>query len=187
MNLPNFLTMSRFGVGVIIAYFLFLHTFVGNVIAAVFFIVASLTDYYDGYFAKKNGLISDFGKIMDPIADKFMILTIFTVLAMLGMMKWWMVGVIAVREVAVTVSRMQAMLKGRVIAAERAGKIKTVLQIASISFILLFLIADQAAGFSSWFYRYEALSLFYINVLLLITVAWTIGSGVLYFMELKKE
>ena len=73
--------------------------------AVIVFTIASLTDFYDGHLAKKKGLVSNFGKIMDPIADKVLILSTFGVLAHLGMIACWMFIVIAVREVAVTASR----------------------------------------------------------------------------------
>ncbi len=186
MNLPNILTMSRFGFAVIIGVLLMTNTLAGNISAAVLFIAASLTDYYDGYLAKKNGLISDFGKIMDPIADKVMILSIFTVLAFLGMVDGWMVIAIGVREVAVTVSRLKAMAQGQVLPAEAAGKIKTVFQILTIAVILLFLIAEQAVFALSWFYKVEMAWRTLINVLMIVSVALTVGSGYLYFKHKKQ-
>ena len=75
MNLPNILTLSRIGFAFVLVYLLLLNSLTGNIWAAVLFTVASLTDFYDGYLAKKRGLVSNFGKIMDPIADKVLILS----------------------------------------------------------------------------------------------------------------
>ena len=88
---------------------------------------------------------------MDPVADKILLLSTFGVLAHIGMIAWWMFIVIAVREVLVTASRLWAMRQGQVLAAEHAGKIKTVVQIIAVSAILLYLVAQQSEFCSSWF------------------------------------
>ena len=105
MNLPNILTLSRIVFALFIVLMLLANTLSGNIAATLLFAVASITDFYDGYLAKKQGLISNFGKIMDPIADKILMLCVFGALAYLGMVQWWMVIVIALREIAVTLSR----------------------------------------------------------------------------------
>jgi CDP-diacylglycerol--glycerol-3-phosphate 3-phosphatidyltransferase len=183
MNLPNVLTVSRIGFAVILVYLLSLNSLAGNIWSAVFFFVASITDFYDGYLAKKKGLTSDFGKIMDPIADKVLMLSLFFVLAHIGMLAWWMVILIAIREMGVTVDRLWLMYHGRVLSAERAGKIKTVFQITTVAVILLYLILDQAAFANRWFYQIQNTYLGLINLLMLITVALTITSGITYFQN----
>ncbi len=187
MNLPNILTISRIGFAIIMVYLLLLNSLTGNVLSAIFFTAASLTDFYDGHLAKKKGLISNFGKIMDPIADKVLILSIFFALAHLDMVDWWMVILIAIREVLVTLDRLWSMRKGQVLAAERAGKIKTVFQIATVSFILIYLILEQAAFSHGWFRRIENFYLGWVNILMLITVLLTIGSGMVYFQNKIKD
>jgi CDP-diacylglycerol---glycerol-3-phosphate 3-phosphatidyltransferase len=179
MNLPNFLTFSRVLFAGLLVFFLIQNSLVSDCLAFCVFIVASLTDFYDGYFAKKRGLISDFGKIMDPIADKILILTIFAVLAYMGLIEWWMVVTIAAREILVTASRLHAMSKGQVLAAERAGKIKTVVQMAAIFIILLYLIASQAN--TTWFTAAEESWRSLINVFMVMAVFLTVGSGAAYF------
>ena len=143
MNLPNVLTLSRIVLAVVLVFLLEENSSMGNILAVIVFAIASLTDFYDGYLAKKRGLVSDFGKIMDPIADKILILSTFGVLAHIGMIAWWMFIVIALREVLVTASRLLAMRHGQVLAAERAGKIKTVVQIIAVLSILLYLVAQS--------------------------------------------
>ena len=183
MNLPNILTLSRIGFAFVLVYLLLLNSLTGNMWAAFFFIIASLTDYYDGYLAKKNGLISDFGKIMDPISDKIMMLSIFFALASIGRVMWWMVILIAIREIVVTVDRLISMRNGQVLAAERAGKLKTVFQMVSVSLILIYLILDQAAFAHDWFYQIEKVYLGWVNVFMLITVVLTVVSGWMYFQN----
>lgn len=181
VNLPNLLTMSRFLFAIAIVMFLLLNTAFGYVAALVSFALASVSDFYDGYLAKTRGLVSDFGKIMDPIADKVLTLSVFGTLAHLGLLPWWMFIVIAVREVAVTVSRLLAMAKGHVLAAEKLGKIKTVLQMGSITLILLFLVFLQYPFFRD-FYTAQGIWLIVIEWMLRATVFITVLSGITYFM-----
>ena len=181
MNLPNVLTMSRFVFTFFIVLLLLSNTLAGFIFAAVLFIAASLTDFYDGYLAKKRGISSDFGKIMDPIADKVLILCVFGMMVYLGMVNGWMVLIIAAREIAVTVSRLQLMSTGKVLAAEAAGKIKTICQILSIIVILSFLIVEQSAFAVGWFYKVDIAWRSLINVLMVVNVILTVGSGAAYF------
>ena len=181
MNLPNILTLSRIVFAFFIVLLLMANTPAGCIAATALFIAASVTDFYDGHLAQKNGMVSNFGKIMDPIADKILMLSIFGVLAHLGMVEWWMVIVIAAREILVTVSRLKAVVAGQVLAAEGAGKIKTVCQIVTISVALLFLIIDQSAFAAGWFYKIEMGWRLLIKVLMVASVFLTVGSGIMYF------
>lgn len=181
MTLPNILTLSRLVFAALIVWLLCQYSLAAYVAAAVLFAGAALTDFYDGHLAKKGGLTSDFGKIMDPIADKVLMLSVFSVLAWTGMVEPWMVILIAVREMSVTASRLRAMGRGQVLAAEKAGKIKTVFQIISIFVVLLFLIAEESPWTAAWFFQVQSLGQGAINVLMVVTVLVTVGSGIAYF------
>ena len=185
MNLPNALTLSRIFFAGVIIFLLEKNTPSGNVWAAIVFAMAAITDFYDGHLAKTRGLISDFGKIMDPIADKVLILSTFGVLAHLGMVIWWMFIVIAIREIAVTVSRIVAMRHGQVLAAERAGKIKTVSQIVAISSILLYLVAQHSEFCAYWFYPVQRTWLVTNYTLTTLATILTLYSGFDYFRRKK--
>jgi CDP-diacylglycerol--glycerol-3-phosphate 3-phosphatidyltransferase len=183
MNLPNILTLSRIVLAIVLIFLLEESSSTGNIWAIIVFSIASLTDFCDGYLAKTRGLVSDFGKIMDPLADKILILSAFGVLAHIGMIAWWMFIVIAMREILVTGSRLLAMRQGEVLAAERAGKIKTVVQIIAVLAILLFLVAQQSEYCSSWFLNTQRT---WINVnyaLMILAVILTIYSGIDYFRK----
>ena len=186
MNLPNILTLSRIALAVVLIILLEGSTPTGNILALLVFAIASLTDFYDGYFAKKMGLVSDFGKIMDPIADKVLLLSTFWVLAHIGMIAWWMFVVIALREVLVTVSRLVAMRQGQVLAAERAGKIKTVVQIITVLSILFYLVAQQSEFCSYWFYNVQRIWLGANSALMLAAVILTVYSGIEYYRHRPK-
>lgn len=136
MNLPNALTVFRFGVTLGFIHFLSMPGLRAKVVATILFGVAAVTDFLDGYLARKYNLVTVFGKIMDPVADKFLTLSAFFMLAKQGLVAFWMVAVIAVREVLITFLRLTAMRQGVVLAAERSGKIKTVLQMTAIIFML---------------------------------------------------
>jgi len=186
MNLPNILTLSRIFFAVVLVYLLEQGSQTGNIWAAIVFTIASITDFYDGYLAKKWGLISDFGKIMDPVADKILLLSVFGVLAHIGKIAWWMFIVIAIREILVTASRLLAFRQGQVLAAERAGKIKTVSQIIAVSVILLYLVAQQSEYCSFWFYNAQRIWESINDSLMLIAVILTVYSGAEYFRNKRK-
>ncbi len=181
MNIPNILTVSRLFFAALILLLMSSRNLEAIIAATMLFLIASITDFYDGYLAKKKGLITDFGKIMDPIADKVLMLVVFFSLVLHGMVQGWMVALIMVREVLVTVSRLRAMAKGQVLAAERSGKIKTVFQMASIGAALLFLICEQSELAKGWFYRAEPAWRTIIEVMMLMSVILTVSSGISYF------
>ena len=187
MSLPNFLTLSRIFLTIIFAALLYQNSLWATLLAAVVFTVAALTDYYDGKIAKTRKLITDFGKLMDPIADKTLMLTAFFIFAQKGVIFVWMFGVIFLREVVVTVSRLLAARKGMILAAEKLGKIKTVLQIVSVSLILLFLIFEKSLFQIEGWYRAEDIFLISIKCLMFITVVVTLLSGVSYFKQKCKN
>jgi CDP-diacylglycerol--glycerol-3-phosphate 3-phosphatidyltransferase len=107
-----------------------------RVVAFIVFSVASVTDLLDGRIARRRGLITDFGKIADPIADKALTGSALVTLSALGELPWWVTAVILAREIAVTVLRFWVIRRG-VIAASRGGKLKTLLQVVAIALYVL--------------------------------------------------
>ena len=143
MNLPNKLTILRIFLTLLFLVFICIDSLLAKIIATALFIAASITDFFDGYYARKHNLTSDFGKIMDPIADKFLILAAFLVFAKMEVIVLWMFIIVAIREIGVTASRIYQVKKGMFVAAENSGKIKTVMQIVTIIFILFYLIFSE--------------------------------------------
>ena len=138
-NVPNFLTTIRIIVVPILAWLLFkesAETDSNRIIAGTIFIVAALTDIADGTIARRWNLITNFGKIFDPIADKALIGVALIGLSYLNLLEWWFTWVILARELFVTFLRFWVINKG-VIPASRGGKLKTITQIVAISFYLL--------------------------------------------------
>lgn len=136
MNLPNRLTVSRLALTVVFLAAL-LVPFPGHATAALaLFAAASLTDYFDGMIARRDRLITRFGILMDPLADKILVCSAFIAFVELGRMPAWMVIVIVARELAITGLRLLAASQQLVLAAERFGKHKTISQIVCICAVL---------------------------------------------------
>ena len=137
VNLPNILTLLR-GVFVFIGLYFFLchHPFIG----LVWFLIAGVSDYIDGRIARRFGWESEFGKLMDPIMDKVLVLTGFFLLAWRELLPWWMVGLISIREIGITGLRFFWIRQGRgVVPALLSGKVKTTVQMITV-FLGLFVI-----------------------------------------------
>lgn len=188
MNLPNKLTILRIALAFIFILLLFIHGLVAKIAALVVFLSASLTDLLDGYLAKKNNQITDFGRLMDPVADKILILSAFLAFVELGLIPAWMVVIILFREVAVTGLRILALGKGRIIPADSGGKHKAVSQVVVILAILILIIFRSAGPVASAFWSpgTEAIYRDSIYVLMLITVALTLMSGISYLVKNKE-
>jgi CDP-diacylglycerol---glycerol-3-phosphate 3-phosphatidyltransferase len=137
VNVPNRLTIARFVLtGVFLGLF-FARFKYSETAALVVFCAASLTDYFDGKIARRDKLITNFGILMDPLADKILICSAFIAFVERGLMPAWMVVIIVGRELAITGLRLLAAAKNLVIAAERYGKHKTISQIVATISILV--------------------------------------------------
>ena len=147
-NVPNALTVLR--ILMVPLFLVFLLADGGNDVtlrwwALVVFLVAMFTDFVDGYLARRNNLITNFGKIADPIADKSLMAAALIGLAIIVELPWWVPVIILVREFGITVLRF-FMIRIAVMPASRGGKIKTVLQTAAIAlFLLIFPLSDVVA------------------------------------------
>ncbi|MBQ6270214.1 MAG: CDP-diacylglycerol--glycerol-3-phosphate 3-phosphatidyltransferase [Clostridiales bacterium] len=201
MNLPNKLSLMRIIlVPFILLFMIPIHIgsfepsgwneFIceyGMIIAAVLFVIASVTDLFDGKIARKYNLITNLGKFLDPLADKMLVICILIALVDLGRISSIWVCIIIVREFAVSGIRMLASAKGVVIAAKMIGKIKTVTQMVAISYLmfetLLIKIIDAASScdLADITEGVQVVG----NVLLIISVIMTIISGVDYLLKNK--
>ena len=182
MNLPNKLTISRIGLAFIFILFLFLREVVFKYVAILIFLLACLTDFWDGKLARENDAVTNLGKLLDPIADKVLILGAFLAFVELGLIPAWMVVLIALREFLVTSLRLFAMASGKVLEAVRWGKNKTISQMVAIVCILIYLALrdTEAWGISRFL---EENGLFFqrgIVALMVITVVLTLSSGMIY-------
>ncbi|HAB16505.1 MAG TPA: CDP-diacylglycerol--glycerol-3-phosphate 3-phosphatidyltransferase [Verrucomicrobiota bacterium] len=143
MNVPNQLTLSRLVLTVAFLVVIFVPFRGHETVALVLFSAAGLTDYFDGKIARRDGLITNFGILMDPLADKILTCSAFIAFVGRGLMPAWMVVIIVARELAITGLRLLAASKNVVLSAERYGKHKTISQIVAIIAILVSLSYPQ--------------------------------------------
>ncbi|AMX83971.1 CDP-diacylglycerol--glycerol-3-phosphate 3-phosphatidyltransferase [Geobacillus subterraneus] len=185
MNLPNKITIARI---MLIPFFLIVMLVpfgwgsiqigktvlpIAHLIGALIFIIASTTDWIDGYYARKYGLVTNLGKFLDPLADKLLVSAALIVLVELGFAPAWMVIVIISREFAVTGLRLVLAGEGEVVAANVLGKIKTWTQIVAISALLLHNVPFSLIPFP------------FADLALWVAVVFTIWSGWDYFVKNK--
>lgn len=187
MNLPNKLTVMRIVLSFVFMFFIFTAGFSAKVLAFAAFAVASITDFFDGYIARKYNLITDLGKLLDPIADKILVLTAFSAFVYMQIIPVWMLLIIIFRELLITVSRLFLAKKGKVIAASIWGKYKTVSQMMAIFIILIFVLLQEAGSsrYSFWTQGMESKAVILVNWVMYITVGLTLGSGIDYFLKNK--
>lgn len=186
MNIANRLTIARI---VMIPVFLLMMCFpkdalgtvnvfqsnlsVSWILAMIIFTIASITDFLDGYLARKYHLITNFGKFADPLADKLLVMTAFITLVGAGVIPMWIVAVIVCRELAVTGLRLLLVNDGEVLAAAWPGKVKTATQMLAIIFLLIDDFPVKGFPFSIG------------TILLYVCLVATVYSGVDYFIKNK--
>ncbi|HPF88233.1 MAG TPA: CDP-diacylglycerol--glycerol-3-phosphate 3-phosphatidyltransferase [Candidatus Limiplasma sp.] len=137
MNLPNKLTVLRVAAIPAVVILLSIEGAGCRIAATAVFILACVTDWLDGYLARKQGLVTDFGKFLDPVADKLLVLCTMVTLTGLGQLPAWICVVVLFRDLMVDGLRLVAVQKGTVIAAGKLGKIKTTLQMTMLIVLLL--------------------------------------------------
>ena len=154
VNLPNILTLSRIPILFAIVAFLYLPFQGASTIAFVLFVIGALTDWADGYVARKQGIVSNFGKLMDALTDKIFMVGLFISFLAAGVLPAWtlpLLLLILAREFLITGLRLVAASSGIVLAAEKSGKHKTVSQIVSAVLLLLGIaIREDFASLPSW-------------------------------------
>ena len=170
LNLPNFLTVLRILLVPVIVVALLAETPNGDTLAAVVFGLAAFTDGLDGYIARSRGSVTTFGKLMDPIADKLLIIAPLILLVSADRIAGWVAMVIIAREFAVTALRMLAVEQGVVIPASTLGKVKTITQVAAIFAVI------AVSSTPLW-----------VDLLVYLAVLTTVASGADYFFGLRRR
>ena len=170
INVPNVLTVLRILAVPVVVVALLDETPNGDALAAAVFALAAVTDGLDGYFARSRDAITTFGKMMDPLADKLLVIAALISLVSLDRLAAWIAMVIIARELAVTGLRGVAAERGVVISASWLGKVKTVLQIAAIFALIIFEPAPLA-----------------VDLLVYAAVAMTVISGADYFFGMRRR
>ncbi len=170
---PNLLTLFRVAAVPVIVILMLFPTPTCSLLAAIFFSAASITDYFDGFLARRRGLVSDFGKVMDPIADKLLVSSAFIMMAALDRVPAWLVCVIVGRELAVSGLRNIVAEKGRDVSAANLGKYKTGFQIAAAIPLLIH-------------YPFLGLNVQAMGALFMwLALIFTVWSGAFYFIKFR--
>jgi CDP-diacylglycerol---glycerol-3-phosphate 3-phosphatidyltransferase len=169
MNLPNKLSLTRVALIPVMVALMYPQTEACNILATIVFAVAAFTDFLDGHIARKQHIVTDFGKFVDPVADKLLVLSALIMLIQHGVMLAWVTVVILARELCVDGLRMIAVTHGQVIAAGKLGKIKTVSQIV----LILWLMISRQPVMRNWI----------SGILTLWVLVITLWSGIDYFVK----
>jgi len=173
-NIPNALTLARIAlIPIFILILTFGHSPAMHILAGIIFALASITDYLDGYLARKWQVVTNFGKFADPLADKLLVMTAFITLVGASVIPMWIVAVIVCRELAVTGLRLLLVNDGEVLAAAWPGKVKTATQMLAIIFLLIDDFPVKGLPFSIG------------TILLYVCLVATVYSGVDYFIKNK--
>lgn len=184
MNLPNQLTVSRFALTAAFLVAVFVDFPLHETVALALFVVASLTDWLDGAIARRRNLITNFGKLMDPLADKILVCSAFIAFVGHGWITAWIAVVIVARELAITGLRLLAASKNVVLAAEGWGKHKTIWQMITIIAILVQVSYGQWGAPGHFIFGFPVLDrpwvLPFAEISKWLTVSLTFISGWLY-------
>ena len=186
MAIPNMLTVMRIFLTPIFIICLFSDFFGAQLWALVIFIVASITDAYDGYLARKNNMVTDTGRFLDPLADKILVSSAFISFSIMGLIDIWMVALIIFRDLFVMGLRLLMSRRGFIMITSKISKSKTAVQIGIIIFTLLFLTLKRF----NWVLLEDYL--IFINeyqlvyYLTMIAVIFTVYTGYTYIQENRK-
>ncbi|MBP7697161.1 MAG: CDP-diacylglycerol--glycerol-3-phosphate 3-phosphatidyltransferase [candidate division Zixibacteria bacterium] len=185
MNMPNRLTLLRVIIAPIFMYFFLLDSYWMKLTALVLFVVAALTDFADGYYARKYGIITGFGKFMDPLADKVLVSSALITFIALDVVSPLPVILIVGREFLITGLRMLAAYRGVVIPPTWWAKVKTFLQLSVVGLVLayinLILTLEHFDSPARPYFQFDYP--FYFNILLWITAAVTVWTGIDYIRK----
>ena len=190
MTLPNILTFFRILITPVFIVCLFEDFPNAHLWALSLFIVASITDAYDGYYARKNDMVTDTGRFLDPLADKILVSSAFISFAIMGLREFWMVAIILFRDLFVTGLRIIMTRNGFTMMTSRIAKSKTVVQLSIITFTLIFLSLKGLGWVLSneihlFILEYELI--YYLTALTVIFTLYTAFSYVLDNQKAIKE
>jgi CDP-diacylglycerol--glycerol-3-phosphate 3-phosphatidyltransferase len=185
-NLPNILTMARVAVVPLVLYFIDNYSPTRSFIATMLYIAASVTDFLDGYLARRRGQVSVLGKFLDPLADKLIVMAALVFLVAAGRAPAWLAVALEARELAVTGLRGIATQEGLVIAASYGGKSKTALQLVGILFLLVHF-RYPLLGFPGIEVDYHAVGLYTLYLSLVMSVFSAVEYVKLFAEAVKRQ
>jgi len=177
MNFPNFLSFLRIIIALIAPFYLINDNLWVRLITGAVCTIAIATDWFDGWYARKFNQVTNLGKILDPIADKMLVLISFSVFVYLDVVSIWWVIPIFIREIFVTIYRFIFLSKNIVVAAAKSGKIKTVMQMITLGIAYVFFITYNHFDKQYFSKYYQAILWFALGL----TLYFTVKSGILFF------
>lgn len=187
MNIANKITIGRIVLTFIFMIFLSIQGLLPKIISLAVFALAAVSDFLDGRLAKKRNMITDFGKLMDPIADKILVLSAFAAFVQMGLIKDWMFMIIISREILITSLRLFALNKGKVLSAGKIGKHKTLSQMVAIFFMLGFIVfRELRLTYFTWNPGWDNLFTVSTNIIMWVVVILTTYSGFTYLWDNRK-
>lgn len=185
MTLPNQLTTLRILLVPVFMFLLLLDSPYMKLLGVIVFIIASLTDIYDGYHARKYGLTSRLGAFLDPLADKFLITAAFLIYVWEGYLVLWMVLLVVLRDIIVTVLRVYAEWKNKPVVTSREAKYKTITQNVFAYVIMLFILlkekeftGEDVSALVRWVLYSD-----YLDYIMLLIVLYTVYTGISYLVQ----
>jgi len=182
MTIPNQLTVTRIILTPIFAFLFLSNDKTLNQISLVVFLIAALTDWYDGWLARKYNYISELGKFLDPLADKILTSTAFFAFVYIGLLKFWMVLIIVVRDLVVTLLRVYGQYKKRTFSTSFLAKLKTSLQMIFLYYLLVVYVGIEKELFNfvdrSW--SDILLNKDFINYSMILITLITVYTGIEY-------
>jgi CDP-diacylglycerol---glycerol-3-phosphate 3-phosphatidyltransferase len=184
MNLPNQLTLLRILLTPVFVSLLFVENLFFKIAAFLLYVIASITDYYDGYTARKQGIITLTGQFLDPLADKILVSSSLISFNLLGYVPTWMVLIIVIRDFLITGFRSFAILKHKPIITHRLAKLKTYLQMVVLYFIFIYHLVTWSGtpaflkGTVDFIHEWSLIYAVMFGI-----TALTVFTGVLYLIE----
>ena len=184
LNFPNFLTLSHFALAGVFMFFLFNGDVGFKIAALAVFMLACLTDYWDGVYARKHQEITVLGQLLDPIADKVLNFSAFLSFVDMDILPAWMVLVMLTREIFVTLFRFLGASRGEAMPADKSGKVKTVLQVGVIVAILAAIVWTETPY---WNAAWGENALMVIQTAVFLVLVFTVWSGTAYVQKHWKQ
>lgn len=176
MNLPNFLSALRIVIAFVAPFLLIEGSLWVRIVVGIVCFIAIITDWFDGWYARKYNQVTKLGKILDPIADKALVLISFSVFVYLDVISIWWIIPIFIREIVITIYRFIFLSKNIVVAAVQSGKIKTTVQMVTIGVAYAFFMLNKHfRAYASDYFKYILIAA------LIVTLYYTVKSGVIFF------
>lgn len=188
MTLPNQLTLLRIILTPVFLFCLFSGNYVFHQLSLAVFIIAAVTDWYDGWVARKWGYVTQWGKFLDPLADKILTSAAFIAFVYLDIMQSWMMLIIVIRDISITLLRSFAEFKNKPVVTAKSAKVKTFIQMVAVYYILVLTVLKDVKWIASSYGDILQIltSQMIIYPLMLLVTLLTLITGIMYLVDNRK-